>query len=81
MLLTHIHIMYCRYNVLVKLTCTDLGIYNNSSLLQDEVADEVCALNDTEFSSLVDELQQQLPLVCVVVTQGRACRVIKFREW
>ena len=31
--------------------------------LQEEVAGELCALNDTQFNSLADELQDQLPLV------------------
>ena len=33
------------------------------STMQEEVAGEVCALNDTQFNSLADELQRQLPLV------------------
>ena len=35
--------------------------------LQEEVADEVCALDDAQFNSLADELRNQLPLVSLHV--------------
>ena len=47
---------------IVYFCCGDLDSHDVHHI-QAEVAEQVCALNDTQFNSLADELQDQISLV------------------